>query len=125
MQRLMIAAVLFSAVTVHAAAPPVFYKDVLPILQQHCQSCHRAGQIAPMPFETFRQTRPWASAIRQATLKRVMPPWFADPCCGHFENDSSLSPEQIETISSWVRAGTLPGDLKDAPPPVRWEKNWN
>jgi hypothetical protein len=125
MQRLMIAAVLWSTVTLHAAAPPVFYKDVLPILQQHCQSCHRAGQIAPMPLETFRQTRPWASAIRQATLKRVMPPWFADPCCGHFENDASLSPEQIEMISAWVRAGALPGDLKDAPPPVRWERNWN
>jgi len=25
-----------------------FNKDVLPILQQHCQTCHRPGQIAPM-----------------------------------------------------------------------------
>ena len=26
---------------------PTFYRDVLPILQQRCQSCHRAGEMAP------------------------------------------------------------------------------
>ncbi|PYS11144.1 MAG: hypothetical protein DMG15_18745 [Acidobacteria bacterium] len=24
-----------------------FYKDVLPILQKNCQTCHRPGEIAP------------------------------------------------------------------------------
>jgi hypothetical protein len=31
-----------------------FHKEVLPILQRHCQTCHRPGQIAPMSFITFR-----------------------------------------------------------------------
>jgi len=26
---------------------PTFYKDVLPIVQGHCQTCHRPGQIGP------------------------------------------------------------------------------
>jgi len=29
-----------------------FYKDVLPILQKNCQTCHRPGEIAPMSFMT-------------------------------------------------------------------------
>ncbi len=78
-----------------------------------------------MPLVTYRQTRPWASAIRQATQQRVMPPWFADPCCGHFANDPSLTPEQIETIAAWVRAGAPEGDAKDSPPAVHWLKGWN
>jgi len=38
-------------------APPTFYRDVLPILQQHCQRCHRPGEIAPMRLVTYAQTK--------------------------------------------------------------------
>ena len=55
-----------------------FNKDVLPILQKNCQVCHRTGEVAPMSFETYDSTRPWAKAIKQAVLKKQMPPWFAD-----------------------------------------------
>ena len=27
-----------------------FYKEVVPILQTHCQGCHRRGEAAPMSF---------------------------------------------------------------------------
>src|SRR4029077_6505941 len=63
---------------------PTFYRDVLPILQQHCPSCHRAGEIAPMTLETYEQVRPYARAIAQQTRAHGIPPWFADPCCGKF-----------------------------------------
>ena len=105
--------------------PPTFYRDILPILQQHCQSCHRVGEIAPIPFETYAQVKPFASAIRIATENRTMPPWFADPCCGHFANDPSLTREQIDTIAAWANAGAPAGNPSDAPPPVHWTKGWN
>jgi len=35
-----------------------FYKDVLPILQNNCQTCHRPGEIAPMSFLTYKDMRP-------------------------------------------------------------------
>jgi hypothetical protein len=105
--------------------PPTFYRDVLPILQQRCQSCHRPGEIAPMPFVTFEQTRPFAQAIGQAVATRKMPPWFADPCCGQFANDPSLSPQQIATISAWAEGGAPAGSPHDAPPAPRWVKGWN
>ena len=103
---------------------PTFYKDVLPILQQHCQSCHRPGEIGPMPLLDYAQTKPWAAAIRQAVRSRQMPPWFADPSIGHFANDRSLSAADIQTISDWVAAGAPAGDPSDAPKPVHWVEGW-
>ncbi|MGA2882324.1 MAG: thiol-disulfide isomerase [Bryobacteraceae bacterium] len=108
-----------------AFAQPVFYKDVLPILQQHCQECHRPGEIAPMPFLTYSDTRPWAKAMREQTIARKMPPWFADAAYGHFANDRSLSQTQIDTIAAWVNRGAPAGDPKDAPPPRQWPQGWN
>ena len=107
------------------ATSPTFYEDVLPVLQAHCQSCHREGEIAPMSFETYRQVRPYASAIREVTKTRKMPPWFADPCCGHFSNDPSLTENQIATLSAWAEAHAPEGNPRDAPPPVHWTQGWN
>ena len=104
-----------------AADEPVsFSKDVLPILQKNCQSCHRPGQIAPMSLVTFRETRPWARSMKAKVESRQMPPWFADPAHGPFANDRSLSQKDIETIAKWADAGAPEGDPKDAPPPIQW-----
>jgi len=108
-----------------AFAQPTFYKDVLPLLQSHCQQCHRPGEIAPMPFLTYDQTRPWAKAIREQINARTMPPWFADPNYGHFSNDRSLTPAQISMLSAWAGSGAPAGDQKDAPPPREWPDGWN
>ena len=43
-----------------------FNKDVLPVLQKNCQTCHRPGEIAPMSFLTYKDTRPWAKAMKTA-----------------------------------------------------------
>ena len=95
--------ILFLSVLVTAAAadtPVTFHKDVLPILQKNCQSCHRPGQIAPMSFLSYESTRPWAKAMKTAVATRKMPPWFADPQFGHFSNDRSLKQNEIDTITS-------------------------
>ena len=107
------------------AASPTFYRDVLPILQDRCQECHRPGEAAPTPFTTYAQVRPWAKSIRSAVLSGKMPPWFADPCCGEFENDRSLSPAQRQTLAAWADTGATPGDPRDAPPPRAWTDGWN
>jgi hypothetical protein len=41
-----------------ASAEVTFNKDVLPIRQQRCQSCHRPGEIGPMPLIVYYQKTP-------------------------------------------------------------------
>jgi len=106
-------------------AAPTFYKDVLPVLQRNCQSCHRAGEAAPMALITYEDSRPWAKAIRDAVVTKKMPPWLADPAYGHFANDRTLSKTDIETLVGWVEAGAPAGDSKDAPKPVEFTEGWN
>ncbi|HEX7361320.1 MAG TPA: thiol-disulfide isomerase [Bryobacteraceae bacterium] len=104
---------------------PTFYKDVLPILQQHCQECHRPGEAAPMPLLTYKQTRPWIEEIRGAVASRRMPPWFADPQFGTFANDRRLSQVEIGTIVHWIDAGAPAGDPRQAPKPRHWVAGWS
>ena len=101
------------------SAPAItFHKDVLPVLQKNCQSCHRPGQIGPFSMLTYKETRPWAKAIKQAVVTKAMPPWFADPQYGHFNNDRSLKESEITTIAAWVDRGAPEGDPALAPPPT-------
>ena len=104
---------------------PTFYRDVLPIFQQHCQTCHRPGEIGPMPLVTYDQTKPYAAKIARMTSSRQMPPWFADPTIGKFANDPSLSDAQTATLSRWAELGAPAGDTRDAPAPRHWTDGWN
>ena len=111
------------------AAAPTFTKDVAPIFQAKCESCHRPDSIAPMSLVSYEQSRPWARSIRDRVQTRQMPPWHLDKSLGiqHFENDRSLSDAEIDTIVKWVAAGAPKGDMKDMPKPVEWpsEDVWN
>jgi hypothetical protein len=120
-----LAAVVGLAADVSSSAPAsvTFNKDVLPILQKNCQTCHRPGQIAPMSFLSYESVRPWAKAIKAAVIARKMPPWFADPSYGHFSNDRALKQSDIDTIVAWANGGAKEGDPKDAPPPVAWAQD--
>jgi hypothetical protein len=113
------------ATTAEDSKAVTFYKDVLPILQNNCQTCHRPGEIAPMSFLTYKETRPWAKAIKTAVVSRQMPPWFADPNYGHFANDRTLSEATIKTLVAWTDGGAVEGDAKDAPAPLQWVEGWS
>ena len=104
------------------AAPEVtFTKDVAPILQRSCQSCHRPGPGggAPMALLSYSDVRPWARAIKARTEARTMPPWFIEKEVGvqAFKDDPSLSDEEIAMIGHWVDAGAPRGNPADLPPP--------
>jgi len=118
---------LFTALAALAApnASPTFTKDVLPVLQKNCQTCHRPGEVAPMSLLTYKDARPWAKAIKTAVVNQKMPPWFADPKYGHFANDRRLSQADIDTLVAWADNGAVEGDAKDAPAPLSFNNGWN
>jgi len=99
-------------------APPVtFARDIAPIFQAKCDECHHKGTAAPMSLMTYEEARPWARSIRERVVLRQMPPWHLDKTVGiqRFQNDRSLSDEQINTIVRWVDSGAPLGDPKDMP----------
>jgi hypothetical protein len=107
-----------------AAKEVTFHKDVEPLLQAHCQTCHRPGEAAPMSLLTYDDARKWSAAIKEAVKLRKMPPWFADPAHGQFSNDRRLSQEQIDTITQWADSGKKEGSPKDAPKPLTFSEGW-
>src|SRR5262249_52162904 len=54
-----------------------------------------------------------------------MPPWFADPCCGKFANDRSLTAADKQTLAKWADTGSAKGNPADAPARRTWTDGWN
>lgn len=128
-RSLIIILVLLGAMTVvdrEEAAGVTFTRDVAPIIFNKCASCHRPGEVAPMPLTSYQEVRPWAKAIREEVIEKTMPPWFADPHTStlKFSNDRRLSPEEIKTIIDWVDAGSPKGDDKDLPNMPNYTPGW-
>lgn len=119
----MVRTLLFCSAALYAV--PTFHKDVQPILQKHCVSCHRPGEIGPMALRTYQEVRPWAAAIQQAVKLEKMPPWGASPAHGKFSNDPTLSAAEKETLNQWIAAKTPEGNPKDAPQPRAFIDGWN
>ena len=102
-----------------------FHRDVVPVLQKHCQTCHRPGEATPMSLLTYQETRPWAQAIREATLLGKMPPWDAEPGVGKkFSNERRLEQAEIEVLRTWADQGAPEGDAADAPQPLEFVEGW-
>ena len=101
-----------------------FTKDIAPILQRHCQSCHRPDSLAPMSLLTYEDARPYARAIKTRTALRTqrgaMPPWYIEKDIGiqSYKDDPSLSEVEIAAIAKWADSGAPRGNPADMPPPL-------
>ena len=113
------------SVTTDQASLVTFNRDVLPILQDNCQSCHRPGGIAPMSLLTYESARPWAKAIKSAVVSKQMPPWFADSHYGDFRNAPKLTQANVATLVAWADNGAREGEVADkAAQSPQWRDGW-
>jgi hypothetical protein len=102
-----------------------FTKDIAPIFQRSCQSCHHPGTTAPMSLVAYNDARPWARSIKERVATREMPPWHLDKTVGirKYKNDISLSDAEIATVIKWVDSGAPQGDLADMPRPLTFNSD--
>lgn len=109
--------------TLLACGPPevTFSRDIAPILQAKCQSCHRPGQMAPMSLLSYEEVRPFSAAIRTSVAIGNMPPFYAAGPPGYFKNDIRLTAEEKELIFRWADSGAPEGDRALLPEPVEWD----
>src|SRR5438876_5033883 len=100
-----------------------FTKDVAPILQRSCQTCHRPESMAPMSLMTYEDARPWVRSIKRRVVAREMPPWHIERNVGiqKFKDDVSLSDAEIATIVAWIDGGAVKGHTADLPPPRKFD----
>ena len=108
--------------SVTPAGAVTYYKDVLPIVQAHCQKCHVDGGIAPFALTTYDDAKNVVGLLVDATQKRTMPPWGAadtTECAPPkpWKDDMRLADAQIATLKAWQDGGALAGDPKDGPAP--------
>ncbi len=102
-----------------------YSRDIAPILQAKCVSCHSPGAIAPWAMTSYSEVKDYAASMLQNISAHEMPPWHADPDYGHFKNDISLSLTQEKKLIAWLMAGAPRGDGPDPlenvpPPPPKW-----
>ncbi|NQW46322.1 MAG: redoxin domain-containing protein [Planctomycetes bacterium] len=98
--------------------------DVAAILESHCQSCHRPGQVGGFSLLTFNDARSHVAMMAEVVANRRMPPWHADPRHGAFANDRRLTPHERATLLAWAAQAAPAGDLAQAPPQKDWPEGW-
>jgi hypothetical protein len=108
-----------TAIPVEAHKPKktrfTYYRDVRPIFEARCGSCHREGGVGPMSLLSYKDTFPWAVSIKNRVLALSMPPWFADERYGSFHEAAALSAAEMNTIVDWCLGGTPEGDPASVP----------
>jgi hypothetical protein len=96
--------------------PVTYYKDVQPILAEHCQMCHTSTGIAPFSLGTYDEAKPVAAIMAAATAQHIMPPWMPAPGCGTFRDARTITDEQIAILGAWAAQGAPAGDPATATP---------
>ena len=90
-----------------------YAKDIAPIIQDKCVTCHQPGGIGPMTLTSYSDVRGHSTMIREVVRVQRMPPFAAEPGIGHFKNDKRLTPDQIKTLVHWIESGSPRGTGAD------------
>jgi hypothetical protein len=90
-----------------------YAKDIAPIIQAKCATCHQPGGIGPMPLNNYTQIKGFSPMIREVIRTHRMPPYLADETVGQFKDDDRLSPQQMKTLVHWIDAGAQRGNGDD------------
>uniref|UniRef100_UPI0025D3E6AA monooxygenase n=1 Tax=uncultured Phenylobacterium sp. TaxID=349273 RepID=UPI0025D3E6AA len=97
-----------------------YTRDIAPIIEKKCATCHQPNAIGPMPLTSYEQVKGFSPMIREVIRTNRMPPYLADQAVGHFMDDDRLTPEQIKTMVHWVEGGAQRGSGPDPLIKAKW-----
>ena len=106
------------------SATVTYAKDIAPIINRSCVSCHHDNSVAPFSLIGYDNAKKWASNIAVVTGERVMPPWKAAPGYGEFLDDHQLSDDEIALLKKWYDGGAPRGDKSLEPKAPAFTSEW-
>ncbi|MFL5952519.1 MAG: monooxygenase [Gaiellaceae bacterium] len=109
------AGVLAATVLASAEPAPTYNRDVAPILDAKCASCHRLGGIAPFSLTTAAAAKAHAAGIVRMTKAGLMPPWMpgADSAAIVGRGKRRLTGAELATLARWAANGAPVGNAAD------------
>jgi Copper type II ascorbate-dependent monooxygenase, C-terminal domain len=97
------------------SSTPTYYRDVAPILDAKCTTCHRLGGIAPFSLTTAAAAKQHASGIARMTRAGLMPPWMPGPDSAPIigRDKRRLTQAELTTLAAWAAGGSPAGNPAD------------
>ncbi|MCA9139708.1 MAG: redoxin domain-containing protein, partial [Planctomycetales bacterium] len=82
-----------------------FTRDIAPIIQANCASCHQPDQTAPFSLLTYDDVSAHANQILEVTRTRFMPPWKPAPGFTRLLDELRLTEHELSLLDVWVKSG--------------------
>ncbi len=101
-----------------------FSKEIAPIIFNNCTSCHRPGEAAPFPLQTYEDVQKRAELIQYVVSAKLMPPWKAESPDVSFKGDRRLTEGDRKTLLKWIQDGMPEGNPSDLPPLPEFSVGW-
>lgn len=98
------------------SGPVTWYRDVLPVIRERCQTCHEPEGVGAFPMLTYAETVEHLSDIGDAIRNGYMPPWQPADGCQSFRDTRRLTKRESDILLAWVAQGGPAGNSADAPP---------
>jgi peroxiredoxin len=93
-----------------------YTRDIVPILQENCVSCHHDGGIGPWSMSSHAMVQGWSPMMREVVMTRRMPPGQIDQHVGKTIQDTmALTAEEKQTLLHWIDAGAPRDDAAEDP----------
>jgi peroxiredoxin len=92
-----------------------YYKDVAPILRNHCMMCHSDGNVGPFTLTSFDDAADWMkTGLREIKAGRMPPAQVESDLA--IPNQNTISAEEVKILESWIKSGKPEGDAAAATP---------
>jgi hypothetical protein len=102
-----------------------YTRDIAPILNARCVSCHREGQAAPFSLTDYVTAAKRGRQMLRVIHKGLMPPWMPKPGAQpRFVGERWLRPQELMLLQQWVDLGRPEGHPDDLPPLPEFSDDW-
>jgi peroxiredoxin len=91
-----------------------YAKDIVPILEARCVTCHQEGGIAPFAMSNHQMVQGWSPMIREVLYTKRMPPGQIDKqYVNDFHDVNHITVAEAQTLVHWIDDGAKNTDGTD------------